>query len=110
MTDATFVYDWPASQAALAKIECKSSFRVAKRFEAYLGGVELGNAFQEVNDSLVQHRRCEQQNTIRQQMKKPPHPIDTELVRAVERIPTTAGIAIGFERLVAILSGWHRLA
>ena len=53
----TFVYDWPASQAALASVRTDSSWPVAQRFEAYLGGIELANAYLELTDSTEQKKR-----------------------------------------------------
>ena len=75
----------------------------------FLGGVELANAFQELLDSDEQRRRFAASAANRLAANDPPHPVDTELIEAVGRMPRTAGIAMGVDRLVAVLSGWDEL-
>lgn len=101
----TFVYDWPASQAALAKVRTDQPWPVAQRFEAYLSGIELANAFEELLDGDELRRRFEASNALRAANGEPPHPVDEELIRAVAKMPATSGIALGVDRLVAVLTG-----
>jgi lysyl-tRNA synthetase class 2 len=110
LIEPTFVLDWPASQAALAQIRTDGDWPVAQRFEVYLGGIELGNAFLEVVDSSEQRSRFIAANAGREAVGEPPHPVDAAFVEVVGKMPTTAGIAIGLDRLVAVLCGWDGIA
>ena len=105
-----FVEDWPASQAALAQIRDDGPYPVASRFEVYMGGVELANAFDELIDSSEQRRRASASIAARLSAGEEPHPPDPELFDAVGRMPRTAGIALGVDRLVAALMGWDGIA
>lgn len=105
---AVFLKDWPASQAALATIRTDGPHR-AERFEAYLNGVELANAFHELVDASEQRARFEAANVERVGLGYAPHPVDEGLIRAVGAMPPTSGIALGVERLVAALCGWDSI-
>ncbi len=105
---ATFLRDWPVSQAALATIRTDGHPR-AERFEAYLNGVELANAFHELVDATEQRSRFETANRERIGMGFAPHPVDEGLIQAVGQMPPTSGIALGVERLVAALCGWDSI-
>ncbi|MFT6817590.1 MAG: lysyl-tRNA synthetase class 2 [Myxococcota bacterium] len=105
---ATFLSDWPVSQAALATIRTDAHPR-AERFEAYLNGVELANAFHELVDAAEQRTRFEAANHERIALGYEPHPVDEGLIRAVGQMPPTSGIALGVERLVAALCGWDSI-
>jgi lysyl-tRNA synthetase class 2 len=106
LTEPTFVADWPQSQAALAQVRTDGPWPYAERFEAFLGGVELANAFFELIDPVEQARRAAHTNAARATAGEAPHPVDAAFVEAVGRMPTTAGIALGVDRLVAALCGW----
>jgi lysyl-tRNA synthetase class 2 len=110
LTGPTFVDAWPASQAALARTYPDGPFPTAGRFEVYLGGVELGNAFFELIDAAEQARRFAEANAERAAAGEAPHPEDPAFVAAVGRMPRCAGIAVGFDRLVAAVSGWSGIA
>ncbi len=101
----TFVTDWPASQSALARVVDGPHGAFAQRFEAYIGGVELANAFFELNDASEQRRRHEAANQERRALGLPENPIDEAFVAAVGALPRCAGIALGFDRLVAVAAG-----
>jgi lysyl-tRNA synthetase class 2 len=97
----TFIHDYPASQAALARVQG----RVASRFEAYLDGIELANGFHELVDVKEQRKRFEADNTDRQQRGLTRMPIDEHFLAALEHgLPECAGVALGFDRLVMCAS------
>jgi lysyl-tRNA synthetase class 2 len=97
-----FVYDFPASQAALAKIN-KADPRVADRFEVYFKGIELANGFHELDDAQEQLARFEQDNSKRESMGLPNQPIDFNLIAALESgLPSCAGVALGIDRLIML--------
>lgn len=106
LTAPTFVTDWPAPMAALSQVRTDGDWPRAQRFEAYLSGVELANAFLEVIDGEDQRRRFVTANAARDRSGEPPHPVDDAFVQAVGKMPPTVGIALGFDRLVAALLGW----
>ncbi|OBT16403.1 elongation factor P lysine(34) lysyltransferase [Vibrio sp. UCD-FRSSP16_10] len=97
-----FVYDFPASQAALAKINAKDS-RVADRFEVYYKGIELANGFHELDDADEQLQRFEQDNAKRLQMGLQSQPIDYHLIDALRHgLPHCSGVALGIDRLIML--------
>jgi lysyl-tRNA synthetase class 2 len=110
ITGPTFISEWPASQSALAQVRDDGDWPVAQRFEVFLGGVELGNAFLELLDPREQLRRFLSANAAREWAGEAPHPVDHDLIDAVGRMPPTAGIAVGLDRLVAALMGWDGIA
>ncbi|WP_095497965.1 elongation factor P--(R)-beta-lysine ligase [Paraferrimonas haliotis] len=94
-----FVYDFPASQAALAKLNPNDE-RVAHRFEVYYQGVELANGFDELQDAQQQRQRFEQDNQQRSQMGIQQQSIDTHLIAALAHgLPQCSGVAMGVDRL-----------
>jgi lysyl-tRNA synthetase class 2 len=98
----TFIYDYPASQAALAKVRGL----VASRFEVYLDGLELANGFHELSDAREQQLRFEQEQVGRQQRGLPAMPVDYHFLAALEHgLPECAGVALGFDRLVMCAIG-----
>lgn len=97
-----FVYDFPASQAALAKIN-QTDPRVADRFEVYFKGIELANGFHELDDAKEQLARFEQDNIKREQMGLSAQPIDYHLIEALKHgLPACAGVALGIDRLIML--------
>ncbi|MEZ5594291.1 MAG: EF-P lysine aminoacylase EpmA [Gammaproteobacteria bacterium] len=105
----TFIYDYPASQAALARIRADEP-PIAERFELYWGGVELANGFHELNDPAEQRRRFEADNHIRAQRGLPLMPLDEPLLAALSCLPDCAGVALGLDRLLMVMTGKTRLA
>ncbi len=99
-----FVYEYPASQAALSKKK-KSDPRFAERFELYLGGLELGNAFSELTDATEQQARFESELELRKTSGKTPYGLDTDFIEALQiGMPETGGIAVGVDRLVMLFA------
>lgn len=106
LTGAVLVHSWPASQAALARVRDDGDWPVAMRFEAFLGGTELANAFFELTDPVELRRRFLASNQARVAAGEAPHPVDEALIAATGRLPPTTGVALGVDRLVASLLGW----
>jgi len=102
--DAVFVYDYPASQAALSRVTSDSEGRqIACRFELFIRGVELANGYFELTDGKEQARRFQQDIEQRQKEGLPQRPTDGLLVDALSAgMPDSAGVAIGLDRLVML--------
>ncbi len=99
----TFVYDYPAEQAALAQLN-QSGF--AERFELYFGGIELANGFQELTNGKQQLSRFEEDNRKRLLANKKAIEIDEEFISALESgLPKSAGVALGVDRLLMVMLG-----
>ena len=106
----SFVYHYPASQAALARLR-PGEPSVAERFEAFLGGVELANGFHELADADEQRRRFESDLARRRSESLPVVPKDELLLEALSQgLPACAGVAVGLDRLLLALTGGERLA
>jgi lysyl-tRNA synthetase class 2 len=105
----SFVYDYPASQAALAKIR-PGSPPVAERFELFIDGVELANGFHELQDAAEQRARFKQELQSRQEGGLEDVAIDEYFLAALEEgLPACAGVAMGLDRLLLVLTGASRL-
>ena len=101
----TFLYQYPISQAALARVSAEDS-RVAERFELYVDGVELANGFDELTDSGEQRRRFQAENAERGRLGLEQMPVDEHLLAALaDGLPQCAGVALGFDRLVMLAAG-----
>jgi lysyl-tRNA synthetase class 2 len=106
----TFVYHFPASQASLAQISTEDH-RVAERFEVYYKGIELANGFHELTDAREQRMRFEQDNRKRAAMGLPEHPLDENLLAALEHgLPDCSGVALGVDRLIMLALKAERLS
>ena len=104
------VHDWPASQAALARIRDDDP-PVAERFELYLGPLELANGYHELCDATEQRARFERDALMRAQRGLPAIPMDAALVAALGRgLPACAGVAVGVDRLLMALLGTQKIA
>lgn len=97
------ITDFPASQAALARVKQKGDEEVAERFEIYYKGIELANGYHELADAKEQKRRQMQANQKRMQSGKKELPIDDYLITALEKgFPDCCGVAVGFDRLMML--------
>lgn len=98
--ELTFVTDYPASQASLARLN-RHDPRTAARFELYWKGLELANGFEELADAEEQSERFEQENCRRYSAGQRPMPVDDALLSALESgLPPCSGVALGLDRLL----------
>jgi lysyl-tRNA synthetase class 2 len=100
----TFLLDWPAPLAALARLRPDDP-RWAERFELYAGGLELANGFSELTDPAEQRARLVAELAERRRLGRPGLPIDERFLAALGRMPAAGGVAVGFDRLLMLLSG-----
>ena len=105
----TLVRDFPATQAALARIR-DDAVPVAERFELYLGGEELANGYQELTAAGEQRARFVRDNARRRARGQREVPLDEALLAALPQLPPCAGVALGVERLLMWLAGSDDIA
>ena len=104
-----FVFDYPISQAMLARVR-PGSPAVAERFEVYIGGVELANGFQELQDDREQRRRFEENRHARREAGMPDMYVDENLIAALAHgLPPCSGVALGLDRLLMIKGGYGEI-
>ena len=105
-----YLYDFPPEQAALARI-ADDTDGCAERFELYLAGREIANGYHELGDAGEVRRRMQAENARRRVRDLPEHPPDARLIAALEEgLPPCAGVALGIDRLLAVLSDANSLA
>jgi elongation factor P--(R)-beta-lysine ligase len=103
MSAPLFIYDYPASQAALAKTREEAGVKVAQRFEVYVNGIELANGFHELTDATEQRQRFTQDLALRQEKELEVPPLDENLLTALDAdFPECAGVALGIDRLLML--------
>jgi lysyl-tRNA synthetase class 2 len=105
---ATILDEYPVSEAALARPAVHDP-RVAERFELYLCGVEIANAFGELTDPAEQRRRFESEMAEKQRVHGERYPLDEDFLAALAHMPPASGIALGFDRLVMLATGAQRI-
>ena len=98
----TVVHDWPASQAALARIR-PGEPPLAERFELYLGQYELANGYHELNDAAEQRARFARDHAVRSERGAVLPPLDQALLASLDALPACAGVAVGVDRLLMCL-------
>jgi lysyl-tRNA synthetase class 2 len=98
-----FLYDYPPSLAALSRIK-RSDPLLAERFELYMGGLELANAFSELTDVDEQVKRFEKERERRRQLGKADYPFPDRFIKELGNMPDSAGIAFGIDRLVMLFA------
>jgi len=104
----TFLYDYPASLAALSRLK-KNDPELAERFELYMGGLELANAFSELTDAREQEARFDKEREQRKQLGKTVYPLPEKFLKSLPHMPPCAGIALGVDRLVMLLTNKSRI-
>lgn len=111
-----FLYDYPAQQAALARVTpsalgCPGGYPVARRFELYVNGMELASGYHELADAHQQRQRFADDNAHRARLGKPALPCDEHLLAALAAgLPDCAGVALGVDRLVMLAAGARDLS
>ncbi len=105
---ATILYEYPLPMAALARPK-PGSDTVAERFELYVCGVELANAFGELTDTVEQRTRFEAAMAEKQRIHGERYPVDEDFIDALGQMPQASGIALGFDRLVMLATGADRI-
>ena len=101
--DPVFVVDFPKEISPLTK-EHRTQKDLVERFEPYVAGMELGNAYTELNDPIEQRKRLEEQEKQRQ-VNKEAHPMDHDFAKAIDvGMPPTGGVGLGVERLILLLA------
>ncbi len=100
----TFIHSYPASQAALARLD-PADPRAAQRFELYARGIELANGFHELANPAEQRARFEADNAARARAGLPVNALDERLLAALGGLPDCAGVALGLDRLLMLATG-----
>jgi len=101
-----FIVDYPATQAALARLRAVDGVAVAERFELYVDGVELANGYRELTDPAEQRRRFQSDNTSLEAQGRAARAIDERLIAALDAgLPDCSGVAVGVDRLLLLREG-----
>ena len=103
-----FLYDYPASRGALARLKPQDS-RYAERFELYIGGLEICNAFSELTDPVEQRTRFEREQERRRDSGKRVYPLPHKFLDALKDMPEAAGNALGMDRLVMLFADTKKI-
>ncbi len=96
--------DYPVEAAALSRRKPDNPL-VAERWELYIEGIELANAYSELTDPCEQLRRFEECAEQRKALGKEVYPIDEDFIRALEKMPPSGGVALGVDRLLMLIAG-----
>jgi lysyl-tRNA synthetase class 2 len=104
----TILYEYPRGEAALARA-CPHDSRFAERFELYVCGVELANAFGELTDAVEQRRRFEREMAEKRRVHGEDYPLDEDFLAALAIMPPASGAALGFDRLAMLACGAERI-
>jgi len=105
---AVIVYNYPSSMASLSRLS-EENPNYAERFEVYIDGLELANAFSELTDSQEQLKRLEAEQKERERQGKKVYEIDRDFIEAVGQMPESAGIALGVDRLVQLFTSCQNI-
>ena len=99
-----FLTDYPSPAASLARLKADDP-RVAERWELYVDGMEIANAFTELTDSVEQRKRFEAARAERRVLGEADYPLDEDFLSALARMPPAGGVALGVDRLVMLACG-----
>jgi lysyl-tRNA synthetase class 2 len=105
---AVVLKDYPVEAAALSRRKPGNPL-VAERWELYIDGIELANAYGELTDPDEQRERFLECAEMREMMGKSVYPIDEDFLQAIEKMPPTGGVALGIDRLLMLMSGSYTL-
>jgi lysyl-tRNA synthetase class 2 len=100
----TVICDYPAERAALARLKSEDP-SVSERFELYIAGMELANAFSELNNAEIQRERFIEESLRRAERNASPYPMPESFLAEIGSMPCSAGIAFGLDRFVMLLTG-----
>jgi lysyl-tRNA synthetase class 2 len=103
-----FLYDYPACCGALAKLKTKNN-EYAERFELYIGGLEICNAFSELTDPAEQIARFELERRHRKESGKPVYPMPEKFLSTLKDMPQASGNALGIDRLVMLFTNSNKI-
>jgi len=103
-----FLYDYPASAASLARLKPENR-SVAERFELYISGMELCNAFSELTDPVEQRKRFEGEQKNRRQSGLQAYPLPEKFIESLQYMPEASGSALGMDRLVMLFADTTRI-
>ena len=103
-----FLHDYPSSRAALARLKTEDP-GTAERFELYIGGVEICNAFSELTDPVEQRARFEKELAQRRVAGKPVYPLPEKFLKALKDMPAAARNALGLDRLVMLFADVNKI-
>jgi lysyl-tRNA synthetase class 2 len=98
------LYEYPVCEAALAQVSARDP-RVAERFELYACGVELANGFGELTDPIQQRERFERDMAKKEKLYGVRYALDEDFLAALSHMPPASGVALGFDRLVMLVTG-----
>ena len=96
--------DYPAEAAALSRLKEDNSL-VAERWELYIDGIEIANAYSELTDPDEQRRRFEECAEQRAALGKETYPVDEAFIQSLEKMPSSGGVALGVDRLLMLIAG-----
>ena len=108
-SNLVFLYDYPEFEAVFSKTTIVNKKIYAKRFELYLAGIEVANAYSELTDPTAQLSRMKQYQKQLQLSKKVHFKIDPAFIKCLEKIPSASGVALGIDRLIMILTNAYHI-
>jgi lysyl-tRNA synthetase class 2 len=103
-----FLYDYPAASASLAKLK-PDNRSFAERFELYISGLELCNAFTELTDAVEQRQRFKLERKIRNESGKQSYPLPEKFLESMQFLPEASGNALGIDRLVMLFANTTKI-